>query len=76
MIGYEEMHNNLRTFLRAELTHPITSGANWIYPGYPREDASFPRISINHIGTKREEIGLGDQGSRLISTFEIGIFCD
>ena len=34
----------------------------------------MPRISIAHLGTSRDEIGLGDEGSRFISVFEIGVW--
>lgn len=70
----EEVYEAVRDLLRAFITDPIARDGHWIFPDYPREDATMPRISVYHTGTARTEIGMGDQGSRFIVTFEIGIW--
>lgn len=71
---FEGAYENIVAFLRGQVTDPITRTGQWIYPDYPREDTQMPRISVLHLGTSRTEIGLGDQGSRIFATFEIGIW--
>jgi hypothetical protein len=41
------------------LTIEYHTGQTWVYPGYPQEDFTPPRISIMHISSRQEEVGLG-----------------
>jgi len=43
---FEGLTRNIITFLRDILDDPISRGTEWIYPDYPRVDATLPRISI------------------------------
>jgi len=72
----EEVYDRLLGFLRTNIDNPVTPGKKWIYPDYPRVDASFPRIAILHMGTYRTEIGVGGKGDRHTHLFEISVWVD
>jgi len=70
------MHEIVRDFLREKVPDPISRGKNWIYPSYPREDATMPRVSIVVIGTSTDEFGLGFKGQRVTSRVEVSVWID
>jgi len=72
----EEVYTRLLDFLRANVDNPVTPGKKWVYPDYPRLDATFPRVAISHIGSYRTEIGVGGKGDRHRHTFEISVWVD
>jgi hypothetical protein len=40
-------------------------GQTWIYPGFPRRDATFPRVGFKIIDDIQEEIGIGRHIAKL-----------
>lgn len=61
----EALNKALIDFMRANVSDPTSRGVTWIYTDYPRKIKTFPMINLTNIGSSREEIGIGDQGSRL-----------
>ena len=47
---YRELTQSIISLLRSNLTDPnsdrAAAGKNWIYPDFPREDATMPRVSV------------------------------
>jgi len=70
-----DMFKNLKTLLHENILDPRTgsksSTRSWIYPDYPRVDATFPRISIIQTGVDSRELSLGDKGRIFTVTFDI-----
>lgn len=67
--------DTLIKYLRENIPDPLNKGRTWIWVGLPRDDATYPRIGVTHVG--------GDIGDRFISDeeriydyiFEIDVFC-
>jgi len=74
MARLEKIYQGLIQFLREKVHDPIERGANWIFPDYPREDATMPRISVLQTGATRTDIQIGGGGWRFVHVFEIGIW--
>ena len=56
---FREFVNEIITLLRNNITDPNTAranaGKNWIYPDFPHEKATMPRISIVYVGHSEAE---------------------
>lgn len=70
----ETLNRALLTFIRANVSDPLDRGVTWIYVDYPRKIKTFPMVSLMNIGSSREEIGVGDQGSRYTFTYLIEVW--
>jgi len=63
-------------FLRNNITDPISRGPNWIYFGYPRTDATFPRISIVQSGGLGYSHQVGGSDQMYEITYDIDVWGD
>ncbi len=72
--SFETLTWSLITFLRSKIVDPISRGSDWIYPDYPRADATMPRLSLIQTGSFSREQGVGDQGTYWDVTFDIDVW--
>jgi hypothetical protein len=69
-----DVNEDIRDYLRDHVPNPHGGTVGWIYIDYPRDDASFPRISVTEISGALMPAGLGEQVETADGHNTLGMF--
>lgn len=76
---HTEIVSTVVTLLRNQITDPLTTraseGRNFIYSRFPREDATFPRISVTPLTSGNvQQIDIETQSQMLVQPIQIDVW--
>jgi len=72
---YLDIVNGIVTTLRNNISDPANRGSPFIYPDFPRVDATMPRISITAVGGDISGAGLNHEFGIFNLRLQIDVWC-